>query len=413
MEIRQLEIICYLFSQIFLWINQGIQANALTFHDDSDNKAQTWKLDTDPIERAIRDGFTCVETMQQERRTCSWIDLLEKEVSSYIARKDKSNKHASDSSAKARKGKLGNSTGDKDGDKEGRRDINYEQERESSSASFTFPHLLPSFTPSIVESLLEIYNKPDSHMNPLEVCMLLQKNILVITSTTPIEWTQKVSIMCNPKFTYGDVHIMGIGVHAPNLRIVHLPYTPSPTELLIQAIGRVGRPTQGVGKAIGTAEQFAQAFSDNYRHMITERLDALSIDGIEDHYVQGSGEDEDEDDENNEDEDDESHNTTGTDDRVVNSTQVMVEDSQEDSHGDAHRDAHMVAVSNPIINASDVFSRLPQECENWEDLLSDNEEEKDDTKEDNSHKKGTRSAEAKKRRKQAYRAKKREQKANL
>jgi len=229
------------------------QAKAAHVVIPSSAKQQTLVLDEDPLQRAVYAGFTFDTGHTAAHGASSWLRNLEKYVATHTARIDKE-----DAAKEALKKKS----------------LEDSMQDEAPSFTFDFPLLNKRLSYLTVQKFLEV---GDVHkVSDEEMCIVLQKNVMVVTRTTPMPWIHSVSELSRPSIIFGDVRVMGIGIHMPDLNKVYLPRQYIPTELLIQAIGRAGRISQGVGTVYATMDQLLQAFDTSYGADITAALDALS-----------------------------------------------------------------------------------------------------------------------------------------
>ena len=210
---------------------------------------QTLVLDEDPLKRAQDDGYT-FDLGRDTAHGSGWLRELRRYVEAHGKILDKEAALIEEMKSKS-----------------------LEEALKRPPIPFEFAGLNRRLTYRAVKAFLSVAE--DCEVPDEEVCIMLQKNILVVTRTTPTGWIHTVTEQARPTTIFGDVRVMGIGVHMPDLTKVYLPRQDIPTELLIQAIGRVGRPSQGVGTVYGTRAQFDQAFDTTYGTEITSALDAL------------------------------------------------------------------------------------------------------------------------------------------
>ena len=69
---------------------------------------------------------------------------------------------------------------------------------------------------------------------------------------------------------------MGYGVNVKNLKAVYLPRQNVPWEVLVQCVGRVGRPSNGMGIVYGSVAQFNSIFAIESRQQITNNINAFA-----------------------------------------------------------------------------------------------------------------------------------------
>ena len=84
-------------------------------------------------------------------------------------------------------------------------------------------------------------------------------NILLVEKDTNKSWYSK--FLNDADSVHGEVDVLSCGIHIDNLNVCWLPRQAFGKEVLIQSLGRVGRPRQGAGTCIGTLNQYEQMFS--------------------------------------------------------------------------------------------------------------------------------------------------------
>ena len=126
------------------------------------------------------------------------------------------------------------------------------------------------------KKLLEFISKAEEMgitQNALE--LYIKRHILVLYQGVPAGWRDFVMEIfpAETKVIYSHPDIMGYGVNVPDLKAVYLPTQPHTSwEVLVQCVGRVGRPSNGMGVVYGTTGQFRKIFSDEPRHEITQLI---------------------------------------------------------------------------------------------------------------------------------------------
>jgi len=111
----------------------------------------------------------------------------------------------------------------------------------------------------------------DSHA----IELYIKEHILVLYQGVPAGWRDFVmkTFPVETKIIYSHPDIMGYGVNVPDLRAVYLPRQPDTSwEVLVQCVGRVGRPSNGMGVVYGTTRQLRSIFSDEPRREITKSI---------------------------------------------------------------------------------------------------------------------------------------------
>jgi hypothetical protein len=209
-------------------------------------KSQVMYLDVNPLQRLKKQNIPIKIKTEDDK---DWLKQLRNCLNQYMKRNQKLNitkKKLSNSKSKRHDGLTS-----EESDRLDSRD--YEE-------NFIFPNLNPIFTST--KQLNNIFSIADSQkISDIELLYLLQKSILLIEHTK-MSWI--LPMLSYTKIIFADVEKMGAGVHINELRKVYLPEQDNiPPSLLIQAMGRVGRPRQGSGIVIGKKKQFNVMFSNN------------------------------------------------------------------------------------------------------------------------------------------------------
>jgi len=150
---------------------------------------------------------------------------------------------------------------------------------EPSYSNFAFANLHKSYNgdPLKIISILDYYFR--NKASATEIYYILQKNIYIITNTTTNAW-YKAGFYEKVEYIYADINVMGIGVHIPSLTEVRLPRS-NPNQIytaieLRQAMGRVGRPEQSLGKIIASSlEQYNTVFSEHFEDSFNQSFNHL------------------------------------------------------------------------------------------------------------------------------------------
>ena len=191
-------------------------------------------LDKRPLERLKKHNILINSKTDDDK---DWLKQLRNSLNQHVKRTEKldSTKKLSNSKSKRHDGLT-----------------SQEAERldsvENNEENFYFPDLNPIFTSA--KQINNIFDIADTQqISDIELLYLLQKCVLIIEHTK-MSWI--LPMLSYTKIIFADVEKMGAGVHINELRKVYLPEQDNiPPSLLIQSMGRVGRPRQGSGIVIG------------------------------------------------------------------------------------------------------------------------------------------------------------------
>ena len=229
--------------------------------------------DCDPLDRAIEEqGKPVLEVIASNGSEAPWLEDMEKQFKTFQEAQKKQKSLEANFARSKRSGDQRSAYSASEFSHSHRVDSAEE------TVHFHYSKLSPLWSnqPILLERILGLVK--EENISVIMASFLLQKEILIIANNTPQSWISEV--LSHVHLIYGDIFVMGIGVHLESLGEVVLPRQEEPGDVpaavLIQAMGRVGRPRQGVGHVVGTLGQFGEIFSGEFGESLKTTLDVLT-----------------------------------------------------------------------------------------------------------------------------------------